>query len=463
MRNLYLLLILSILACQQVFYAQNIQLELKGSGFQSPVDIKNAGDDRLFIVEQTGRIKILNPDGSVPTTPFLNISSLISSGGERGLLSVAFHPNYDTNGQFYVYYTATNGSSTIARYNVSTTDMNEADPNGTVLLNFSQPFSNHNGGCLQFGSDGFLYIASGDGGSGDDPGDRAQDNSTLLGKLLRIDVNSTSGNNAYGIPPSNPYLNVPERDEIFSIGLRNPWKFSFDQTTNEIWIADVGQNQIEEINRQPITNTTANYGWRCYEGNSSNITTGNCPGDNALTFPIAQYTHNNSGLNKCSITGGYVYRGSDNPSMVGKYFFADFCSNEIGILDVSGATNSITYTPPFANELFSSFGEDINNELYVCGVGSGNVYKINSNTASIDKEEFVLTVYPNPTDKLLKIVLQSDASSVLKIYDLNGRVIIQKNNESNEIDLSVTKLSSGRYFLQVSQSGREKITSFIKK
>ncbi len=462
MKNHILSFLVIFFCFQGLIIAQNIQLDLKGSGFQSPVDIKNAGDDRLFIVEQSGRIKILNADGSVPSPAFLDVSSLISTGGERGLLSVAFPPDYAINGEFYIYYTAINGSSTIARYSVSSTDSNIANPNGAVLLNFSQPFANHNGGCMQFGSDGFLYIASGDGGSGNDPGDRAQNVNNLLGKLLRIDVTTTGNSTPYGIPGTNQFATTTGRDEIFAMGLRNPWKFSFDSATDDLWIADVGQNATEEINRQPITNTTSNYGWRCYEGNTSNITTGNCPVDGSLVFPIATYDHTGNGLDKCSITGGYVYRGSDNPDLMGKYFFADFCSNEIGILNTDNGANSITYTPPFPNELFSSFGEDINNELYVCGLGSGNVYKVNSATASIQDEELAITIFPNPASNVLNVSLKTGPSTA-KIYDLYGRLLISKKHLNNSFDLDLSPLRSGRYFLQIDQSGSKKIVSFLKK
>jgi glucose/arabinose dehydrogenase len=463
MKNHILTLLALFFSIHGSIIAQNIELELKGSGFQSPVDIKNAGDDRLFIVEQSGKIKILNTDGTVPSPAFLDVSSLISTGGERGLLSVAFPPDYVINGEFYIYYTAINGSSTIARYSVSNTDSNIADPSGTALLNFSQPFANHNGGCMQFGSDGFLYIASGDGGNGNDPGDRAQDRSTLLGKLLRIDVNTTGSSTPYGIPSSNQFASTTGRDEIFAMGLRNPWKFSFDSATDDLWIADVGQNATEEINRVPITNTTANYGWRCYEGNTTNITSGNCPMDSSLVFPIATYDHTGNGLDKCSITGGYVYRGSDNPDLIGKYFFADFCSDEIGILNTDNGAASISYSSPFPNELLSSFGEDNNNELYVCGLGSGNVYKVNSSTASIEDKELAVEIFPNPTSNILNVRLNTADSFTTTIYDLNGRLLLSKEQLHNSFNLDLSPFKSGRYFLQIDQGGTKKSVSFIKK
>ena len=244
-----------------------VDLELFADGFSSPVDITNAGDERLFVVEKSGRIKIVLPDGTVLPTPFLNINPIVgSAGSEQGLLGLAFHPNYASNRYFFVNYTNNSGDTEIARYETDPANLNQALSNsGTVIMTIDQPFNNHNGGDIAFGPDGYLYIGMGDGGSGGDPGDRSQDPQELLGKMLRIDVDNGS---PYGIPPDNPFINdTTVLDEIWAIGLRNPWRYSFDRETGDLWMGDVGQNEREEIDMQLASSTGGeNYGWRCYEG-----------------------------------------------------------------------------------------------------------------------------------------------------------------------------------------------------
>jgi Glucose / Sorbosone dehydrogenase/Secretion system C-terminal sorting domain/Putative metal-binding motif len=363
--------------------AQTIDIVSFGIGFNKPVSIKNAGDGRLFVVEQDGTIQILKVDGTTNATPFLNIDSSVidisSFGDERGLLGLAFHPNYSSNGFFFVNYIDNNGNTVVSRFSVSASDPNIADPNSElILLNITQPFTNHNGGDMAFGPDGFLYISSGDGGSGGDPGNRAQDLSALLGKMLRIDVNNTSNGSNYGIPLDNPFFNDGDAttlDEIWAYGLRNAWKFSFDRQTGDLWNADVGQALFEEINMVSSTASGINYGWRCYEGNTVFNDTG-CPDTNTLTFPIVEYSHTNSGNFKCSITGGYRYRGTAYSNFSGLYFFADFCSNEIGFLTENGANWDMSFSDVFDGNNWVAFGEDINGELYIAGITSGIIYKI---------------------------------------------------------------------------------------
>jgi glucose/arabinose dehydrogenase len=366
-----------------IIKAQTIDIVSFGTGFNKPVSIKNAGDARLFVVEQDGIIQILNIDGTTNATPFLNIDSNVidisSFGDERGLLGLVFHPNYSSNGFFFVNYINNSGNTVVSRFSVSASDPNIADPNSElILLNLVQPFTNHNGGDMAFGPDGFLYISTGDGGSGGDPGNRAQDLNTLLGKMLRIDVDNTSNGNNYGIPPDNPFFNdgnATTLDEIWAYGLRNAWKFSFDRQTGDLWSADVGQGLFEEINMVSSTTSGINYGWRCYEGNSVFNNTG-CPDESSLTFPIAEYSHSNSGNFKCSITGGYRYRGTAFPNFSGLYFFADFCSNEIGFLAENGANWDMSFSNVFDGNNWVAFGEDINGELYIAGISSGTIYKI---------------------------------------------------------------------------------------
>ena len=301
-------------------YAQNINLELYGSGFLNPVNVKHAGDDRLFVVERAGYIKILNNDGTINTLDFLDIDARVSdNGNEQGLLAMAFHPNYISNGFFYVNYINNSGDTVISRFTRSSPGL--ADPNSEViLLTIDQPFINHNGGDMHFGpNDGYLYFSIGDGGSGGDPGNRAQNLNLLLGKVLRIDVDGTSNGN-YGIPASNPFVGNPSAlDEIWAYGLRNPWKFSFDRSNGDMWIADVGQTSREEINRVPASSTGGeNYGWKCFEGNTVFSTMTEC---NTITHqpPVAEYVYGGNPF-RCAITGGYRYRGTIQTGLQDLYF-----------------------------------------------------------------------------------------------------------------------------------------------
>jgi hypothetical protein len=400
------------------------------------------------VVQQGGLIRIVNANGTVNTTPFINLSTVIVSGGERGLLGLAFHPNYATNGYFYVNYTrAGDGATVIARYTVSA-DPNIADAtSGTVLLTVAQPFTNHNGGSIKFGSDGYLYIGMGDGGSGGDPGNRAQNINENLGKMLRIDVNSAS---PYGIPPTNPYVGVAGNDEIWAIGLRNPWKFSFNRLNGDLWIADVGQNAIEEVNKTafPLPNTALNYGWRCYEGNLAYNTSG-CPTYASTVAPYAVYLHGST--NRCSITGGYFYTGTTYPNFANKYFFADYCTAEIGWIDAVG---NITWAFDTSG-VITTFGEDKDGELYVAN--GGTIFKLID--TSLDTDTFTqnsIRMYPNPAKT--EVFIKNENAIGLKsvsIIDLSGKTIV--NQELNNTDINSINISSivkGLYLVKVeNQSG----------
>jgi len=361
--------------------AQQLTVEQVATGLISPVKVTHAPGDssRLFVVEQGGRIRIIE-DGTLLTAPFLNISSDVTSGGESGLLGLAFHPDYQTNGRFFVNYTQDSnggplgsGDTVIAEYAVSA-NPDVANPTQVqVIIAINQPFSNHNAGDLAFGPDGKLYIPMGDGGSGNDPGNRAQTITNNLGKLLRLDVDIASP----FIPADNPFVGTAGNDEIWAFGLRNPWRFSFDRLTGDMWIGDVGQNAIEEVNFAPVTSTGGeNYGWRCMEGNSCTGLSGcTCNGTN-LTDPIWDYSQ--AGGN-CSVIGGYVYRGDDIPGLQGTYFFADFCSSNIwSLVEVGGSATQFTnrtaeLSGPIG--LISAFGEDADGELYIVAI-AGQVYKI---------------------------------------------------------------------------------------
>ncbi|HMQ48980.1 MAG TPA: PQQ-dependent sugar dehydrogenase [Saprospiraceae bacterium] len=352
-----------------------IELNVFANGFDSPVDISHAGDDRLFITEKDGTIRIIDGNGNVLPQPFLNIDPMVNSqASERGLLGLAFHPDYSENGYFYVNYTNGSGHTVIARYSVSAGNPNQADPNSELpILTINQPFSNHNAGDLNFGPDGYLYIAMGDGGSGGDPQNNSQTRNRMLGKMLRLDVDNVE---PYTIPADNPFINDNlTLDEIWAIGLRNPWRFSFDRLTGDIWIADVGQDDWEEIHFQPASSTGGeNYGWRCYEGFDT-YNTNNCGGASGYVQPVHVYP--SDGVQGCSITGGYVYRGENNPSMYGYYFYADYCTGRFWGLrpDGQGGWSNVELLN-LANQEFSSFGEDAEGELYVAGIGSGNIYQV---------------------------------------------------------------------------------------
>jgi glucose/arabinose dehydrogenase len=357
------------------------------SGLVQPVVITHAGDARLFVVEQPGRIKVID-EGVVLPVPFLDITGRVdSTGNEQGLLGLAFHPDYAENGHFYVNYTYDPPGSGLDRTRISRftvgADPDRADAGSElVLMEFEQPFSNHNGGDIQFGPDGYLYIASGDGGSGGDPQNNAQNPNRPLGKLLRIDVDGGGGApdcnliaaSHYGIPPGNAHtdgVGGAGCDEVYALGLRNPWRIAFDALTGALWIADVGQNAFEEINFVPAgTAAGLNFGWRCYEGNQPYNSAG-CNG--AYFAPLVTTSH---AQGNCSITGGRVYRGGAWPSLTGRYFFTDFCNTAIkSITFDSGQPRVETPIAPGNISQPVAFGEDVFGELYVASL-AGGIYRI---------------------------------------------------------------------------------------
>ncbi|NND65948.1 MAG: hypothetical protein HKN19_00035 [Halioglobus sp.] len=370
-----------------------LEAALFASGFVSPVVIENAGDDRLFVVEKPGRIRIVESDGTVRATPFLDIETLVDdSASEQGLLGLAFHPDYVNNGYFYVYYTRDpNGPapgpdiSRISRFRVSLNPNLANASSELVLMEFAQPFNNHNGGDIHFGPDGHLHIASGDGGSGGDPFNNSQDTDSLLGKMLRIDVDTpptastgpdcnTTGGSNYSIPAGNAFEDGAGGDgcdEIFVLGVRNPWRFSFDSLTGAMWIADVGQNDFEEVHYLPPGGIGGlNLGWRCYEG----FAPFNLNGCNlAYLPPVHAYSHTTAG---CSVTGGRVYRGPA-VHLQGQYFFSDFCQSSIRAL--SGDPNSPAHRvviPTGELSSVSTFGENIDGELFVAEIDTGDIYRL---------------------------------------------------------------------------------------
>jgi glucose/arabinose dehydrogenase len=337
-------------------------------GLESPLFLTHAGDGsgHLFIVEQPGTIRLV-VQGVLQDKPFLDIKERVLSGGERGLLGLAFHPDYRRNGRFFVNYTRQqDGATVLAEYHRAGSPL-QASPDERVIMTVPQPFANHNGGMVVFGPDGFLYIGRGDGGSRGDPQNRAQNTQELLGKILRLDVDHGQ---PYAIPTDNPFARSGGRPEIFAYGIRNPWRFSFDRETKVLWLADVGQYKWEEID---LVTKGGNYGWRAMEGFHCYEPAEHCPA-RGMTMPVFEYGHEKG---RCSITGGYVYRGKMIPSLRGIYFFGDYCSGELFGIKTEGTT-LLRSEPDLLRKTgsrISSFGEDEAGELYVVDHG-GAVFRI---------------------------------------------------------------------------------------
>ena len=434
------------------------------TGFNTPVDIVHAGDDRLFVVEKRGVIRIMDTTGQVMADPFLDIDLLVNStSSERGLLGLAFHPDYAENGYLYVNYTNVIGSTVIERYTRDSTNAHAADPaSGKVLLVISQPFPNHNAGDLAFGPDGYLYIGTGDGGSGGDPGDRAQDPLRLLGKMLRIDVDN---GDPYSIPPDNPFADTDAAlDEIWAIGLRNPWRYSFDRTTGDLYIADVGQNAWEEVNFQMAGAPGGqNYGWRCYEGNAAFNTSG-CPDSDSLTFPVFAYPH--EGFNCAgSVTGGFVYRGSRHPGLVGTYIMADYCKGSFrGFRMEGGEAVDQRVLAQLDQFEYTSFGEDASGEIYVAGA-SGRIYRLEQTpVSSIDNvRDQQWRVFPVPATEDMYLQAHRDLTVVgawVAIYNLLGHQVFRSALPTDG-RVSVAELAPGIYWAVISWGGSNEVLRFV--
>jgi glucose/arabinose dehydrogenase len=404
------------------------------SGLDAPIyATAPAGDARLFVVEQRGVIRILD-QGAVLPQPFLDIDSLVASGGERGLLGLAFHPAYGTNGRFFVHYSNLGGHTTLAEYRVSS-DPDRADHGSArILLTVTQPYPNHNGGQLEFGpNDGYLYLALGDGGSGGDPQDRAQNPNELLGKILRLDVD---GALPYAVPASNPFVGVPgARPEIWALGLRNPYRTAFDRVTGDLWIGDVGQNAWEEVDFQPRSSPGGeNYGWARMEGLHCYPPTASCRPD-TLVLPVAEYDH---GSGRCSITGGRVYRGSAIPWLAGTYFYADFCSAQIfslrydGVAVSDGMERTAELAPTEIGayiDAVTAIAEDGFGELYIVDHG-GEIFQIvdRDTTAPSPAGGPALSIQgvaPNPFQNLTHFAVGMPRSGPLEvaIYSAAGRLV----------------------------------------
>lgn len=426
-------------------FAQGISAIPFAGDFDAATEITNAGDARLFVAQQDGKIKIVNPDGTVNADDFLSLTTeTIATGGEHGLLGLAFHPQHAANGLFYVCYTRAGDSAiTVAQYSASPENANIALPSsGIPILTVTSEFSAmHNGGTLRFGPDGYLYIAVGD----DHYDTNSQDIDNNLGKILRIDVDHPNGIVPYSIPASNPFVGIDGNDEIWATGLRNPWKFSFDRNTGDLWIADVGNDLNEEINHVSSALPGLNYGWPCYEGYSTYLTCETSP--TAFTYPQAQYLH---GPNHCSITGGYVYTGALYPAMLNKYFFSDFCGNSIGMMDT--VTGEISYSQVFEDwNYITTLGEGADGELYIIPSGLRTIFKIfdaNLGVASFAKNGF--SIAPNPASNEFFVKLANDNfPAEVSIIDLSGKVLLEQSVNSSNGAIATDQLQNGIYIVSI--------------
>jgi glucose/arabinose dehydrogenase len=452
-----LLLLLTFLAIgiygQGVPSPLTIRLQPFLTGLAQPILIRSAkdGTKRLFVVQQRGIIRVVQP-GSNTATDFMNISSRVSStGSERGLLGLAFHPQFASNGYFFVNYTRqSDGATIIARY-TAINNNTIGDPNSeAIILTVSQPFSNHNGGMIEFGPDGHLYIGMGDGGSGNDPQANAQNINSLLGKMLRITPSTAAVPPvpAYTNPPDNPYVGVAGADEIYAIGLRNPWRWSFDRGgTNQLWAGDVGQNAIEEVS---VINRGANYGWRVYEGNQcTNLDPQLCDGGTSpITHapPAFQYSHTGG---RCSVTGGYVYRGGLGSLPNGAYLYGDYCTGEMWMWNNNSQVPLLD-----TSRLISSFGEDEDGELYVVGIGSsssatGTIEKIVRAKASADFDgdfRTDLSVY-RPSQGVWYLNHSSNGTFRVQQFGLDGDIPTPEDYDGDNItDIGVFRPSTGTWY-----------------
>lgn len=459
MSSKILLSILVTLYISNTATGQLFNLTEIASGFNKPVDISNSGlpeDKRIFISEKDGKIKVINENGMVLSTPFLDIDSKVNSvSNERGLLSLCFDPQFGTNGHIYVNYTNNNGNTVVSRFTRMSNNNNQIDASSEkIIITVVQPFENHNGGEINFGKDGYLYIGMGDGGSGGDPGNRAQNFKNMLGKILRIDVNTE--NAPYLIPNDNPYKdNLDTLQEIWSMGWRNPWRFSFDRVTDDMWIADVGQNKWEEVNIESSGQGGLNYGWKCYEG-LQEYDFSKCENGTSFVAPI--HVYDNKSEIGCSITGGYVYRGVQNPGLYGKYIYADYCSGRFWALYKNN--NDEWQNDDLANLQdfhYATFGEDNSGELYVASLISGKVFKISDGTSSTDiitENPSKIIISTNPVSDVLNWSITSNYTGKINwsIFDIQGIKITNtsyiKTDETQTFTIDVSHLKSGEYFLK---------------
>ncbi len=441
-----------------------------------PTELTHANDSsgRLFTCTKDGYIRIYQPN----TTPvgfkvFLNLTNKTSASGEQGLLGLAFHPKYKENGYFYVNYVAftPNTHTVISRFKVDPNNPDKADSTSeTILLTYNQPYSNHKGGKILFGGDGYLYIAAGDGGSGGDPGNRSQNLNTLLGKILRINVDSAEAGKNYSIPADNPFVGVANaRPEIYAYGLRNPWRFSYDKVSGRYWIGDVGQGTVEEIDTLV---RGGNYGWAIKEGNGCTNYSHVAPWSTATNVinPVYEYGRGNSDI---SITGGFVYRGPSAPTLVGKYIFGDYASGRIWSLElVPGGAPIVRQLGRLAS--LSTFGEDENGDVYALNHSTGAIYQIRDNTVptkpTAAMRKVAIRVLPVPARSEIMVYVKNTTGCgrTINISDLSGKVIrtatLPKSEDSRQeisVKIDVSTLPEGTYVASQPCGGKARSTKFI--
>ncbi len=439
------------------FAQSTVQLELVAEGFDQLVDIAHAGDGRLFVVEKPGVIRIIDSSRQVVASPFLDIRARVGdNGSERGLLGLVFHPDYAENGYFYVNYTNVAGDTRISRFSVNASNPDAAEAGSEViLLAVDQPFANHNAGDLAFGPDGYLYIGLGDGGAAGDPVNAGQTRQTFLGKMLRIDVDQGE---PYAIPDDNPFAMTDETlDEIWALGLRNPWRFSFDRLTGDLWIADVGQEAWEEINLQPADSPGGeNYGWRCYEGDFP-YNTADCAAASSFTYPVFSYSHNVG----CSITGGFVYRGTDFPDLEGIYFYGDYCTGDIfGLQANSGGGWQSQKLADFQDFDLVTFGEDYRGELYAGGL-SGRILQIKSanvtslETAAPELHSLQAFFTADGTTLELSSDLPWAATTEVRIFNALGQMMTTRSVAGEtRVFIATQNWPAGNYFVLLADSAQ---------
>ena len=460
----FFLLQLLVLLCSLINAQPKLVFTPLIKNISDAVDIKNANDSskRLFIVRQSGIINIYQY-GVLSTRPFLDINDRITYKGEQGLFSLAFHPGYKNNGLFFIWYSDKKGDVTLARYKASDPGGDVADPySGVVLFSLSKPggYNNHNGGCLQFGKDGYLYLTIGDGGGIGDPYSNAQNMQSLFGKMIRLDINVQNAP-YYAIPVDNPFINTPNaRPEIFALGLRNPWRWSFDDLTGDIWFGDVGQDTWEEINFTRYAEASgANYGWHCYEGDET-YNRQNCVQQSNYRFPVFKYKHgvNNGGF---SVIGGYVYHGTSFPLLKGYYVCADYISGNAWLIHPNGTGNwAVTIQNNVASNIVS-FGEDESGELYAASQ-NGNIYQVSTaNTEEQpDKGNYI---FPTFVDNGNITLVMQDYFEYASIIDMQGHQLFQQRlAQSGTMQLKIPSLAAGFYILKLSGTQDKKFKIFIK-
>jgi len=451
MKTILFILLLSSYNCFAENPAIQVQNAFPNLSFSLPVFLTHAGDNtnRIFVVQQHGQIKVFPNDSNAITSQVKNFLTVntITNSGELGLLGMAFHPDYETNGYFYVYYTSPSSwNSRISRFTRSASDPDKADSLSELkLMEIYQPYTNHKGGMLFFGLDGYLYISLGDGGNAGDPGNRAQNPDSIHGKILRIDVNNTTPPLNYAIPSDNPFASGGGRPEIFAMGFRNPWRVSQDAETGIIYAADVGQEVYEEID---IVEKGKNYGWRITEGFHCYNPSSGCD-TSGITMPIKEYSHQPGG--NCSVTGGYVYRGQRRPELRGAYIYSDYCSGRLWMLRYNNGVvtqDSVLIDTP---QLVLSFGTDQNNELYYCA-SNGSIYRFN--TSTLNTNVTVTTIpegfYDTANNRLnmkdsVKVYLRENSSPYTIVDSASG--ILDSITFTSAVIFN--KAISGNYYIVV--------------